>query len=133
MKQSMIIAIIVVVVIVVIAGVYLGTQNNSNNSGSNNSGGTTPVVENPVSITGFQFVSNDITIHVGSNVTWTNNDGTAHTVTSDSNSTFSFESGHINSGSTFKLRFNQVGTFYYHCSIHTTMHGVVRVIPLATG
>ena len=122
MKRTTIVAIIVIAIVVIVAGVYLGMQKGSSG------GGTTPAADNPVSISNFAFAPNIITVHVGDNVTWTNNDGTPHTVTSDPNSTVTFESGHINSGSTFVLRFDQVGTFYYHCSIHTSMHGAVRVL-----
>jgi plastocyanin len=56
----------------------------------------------------------------GTVVTWTNNDSTTHTVTSDTNA---FSSGDIAPGSTFKFTFSETGTFSYHCSIHTTMTG----------
>jgi plastocyanin len=126
MKLSTIIAIIVVVIVVVIAAAYLGMQNNNNNSGGS---GTTTVVENPVTISNFAFNPHIITITVGQNVTWKNNDGVTHTVTSDSNSTIAFNSGGISDGSTFKFRFTQTGDYWYHCSIHSTMtHAIVRVV-----
>jgi plastocyanin len=131
MKRSNIIAIIVVIVIVVIAGVYFGTMNNNTNRGGNagGGGGNTPVVENPVSISNFAFSPNLITIHVGENVTWKNNDGTAHTVTSDGNSSIAFNSGTLNSGSTYVFKFTQAGDFWYHCTIHSFMaHAHVRVL-----
>jgi plastocyanin len=129
MKQSTIIAIVVVVIVVVIAGVYVGTMNNnggSNNGGNN--GGNPPVVENPVSIASFAFTPNLITIHVGENVTWKNNDPFAHTVTNDGNSTFQFNH-QLDAGSTFVLQFTQPGDYWYHCSIHSFMtHAHVRVL-----
>jgi plastocyanin len=132
MKKGTIIGIIVVVIVVVIAGVYLGTQNNNNNSGSNNggnNGGTTPVVENPVTISAFAFNPHVMTIHAGENVTWKNNDGVTHTVTSDDNSSVSFNSGMLGDGSTFVFRFSQPGDYWYHCSIHSFMtHALVRVV-----
>jgi plastocyanin len=115
------------VIVVVIAGVYLGTMNN--NSGNNNGGGTTPVVENPVSIASFAFTPNLITIHVGDNVTWKNNDGITHTVSSDSNSTVTFNQ-QLGASSTFVFHFTQAGDFWYHCNIHSFMtHAHVRVLP----
>ena len=133
MKRSSIIAIIVVVIIVVIAAVYLGTMNNNTNGGGNTGGGgNPPVVENPVSISNFAFSPNLITIHVGENVTWKNNDGAAHTVTSDGNSSIAFNSGTLNSGSTYVFKFTQAGDYWYHCTIHSFMaHAVVRVLPSA--
>ena len=87
MKKSTIIGIVVVVVII-IAGVYLATQNNKNEN--------TPAGDNPVTISNFAFSPNIITVHVGDTVTWKNNDGATHTVTSDSNSTEVFNSGNMN-------------------------------------
>lgn len=126
MKQSTIIAIVVVVIVVVIAGVYVGTMNN--NGGSNSGGNNPPVVENPVSIVNFAFTPNLITIHAGENVTWKNNDGFAHTVTSDSNSTFTFNH-QLDAGASFVLQFTQPGDYWYHCNIHSFMtHAHVRVL-----
>jgi plastocyanin len=127
MKQSTIIAIVVVIIVVVIAGVYVGTMNNGNNGG-NNGGNNPPVVVNPVTIASFAFTPNLITINAGENVTWTNNDGFAHTVTSDSNSTFAFNH-QLDAGTTFVLQFNQPGDYWYHCSIHSFMvHAHVKVL-----
>lgn len=127
MKKSTIIGIVVVVVIIVIAGVYLGMQKSGN-------GGTTPVVDNPVSIANFAFAPNIITVHVGDTVTWKNNDGVTHTVTSDANSTVAFNSGSLVSGSTFTFTFSSAGDYWYHCNIHSSMpHAIVRVLPSATG
>jgi plastocyanin len=131
MKRFTIIAIVVVVIVIIIAGVYIGTQNNSS---STNNGGTTTANNNPVSISNFAFVPNIVTIHVGDNVTWTNNDGVSHHVVNDDNSTTLFDSGDMGSGSTYVHQFNQAGDFWYHCSIHSSMtHAIVRVLPVATG
>ncbi|MGD0817885.1 MAG: plastocyanin/azurin family copper-binding protein [Methanomassiliicoccales archaeon] len=127
MKQSTIIAIVVVVVVVVIVGIYLGMQNSSSNGAGN-----TPAADHPVSISNFAFVPNIITVHVGDTVTWKNNDGVTHTVTSDDNSTIDFNSGNLGSGSTFAFTFAQAGDFWYHCNIHSSMaHAIVRVLPAA--
>jgi plastocyanin len=126
MKMSMIIGIVVVVVIVIIAGVYLATQNKPKDN--------TPVGDNPVIISGFAFSPNIITVHVGDTVTWKNNDGVTHTVTSDSNSTVAFNSGNMNDGATFTFTFTTAGDYWYHCTIHPSMaHAIVRVIPVTTG
>ncbi|MCX6752035.1 MAG: cupredoxin family copper-binding protein [Candidatus Nomurabacteria bacterium] len=79
----------------------------------------------PVKIQGFAFSPSTLTIKKGTKVTWTNNDGVAHTVTSDSGSLL--DSGRILPGGTFSFTFNTVGTFNYHCTIHPMMTGNVVV------
>jgi len=80
-----------------------------------------------VSIANFAFHPNTITVVIGVNntVTWTNNDATTHTVTSD-NSLFPGET--LAPGATYTYTFDQVGTYAYHCSIHPTMTGTVHVV-----
>lgn len=68
-----------------------------------------------------------VTIRPGGSVTWTNKDGFAHTVTSDSGQAQSFDSGQVQSGATFSVTFARAGTYAYHCSIHASMHGTIVV------
>ena len=77
-----------------------------------------------VEIKGFAFNPATVSVKVGGKVTWTNNDGTTHTVTLDDNSV---DSGNVNAGATFDHTFAAAGTFTYHCKIHPTMHGTVQV------
>jgi amicyanin len=77
----------------------------------------------------FAFSPATITIKVGTTVTWTNNTGAPHTVTSDDGTTF--DSG-INTpiaanGGTFSFTFAKAGTFTYHCQIHPFMKATVIV------
>lgn len=80
-----------------------------------------------VSIANFAFHPNTITVVIGVNntVTWTNNDATTHTVTSDNSL---FPGGTLAPGATYTSTFDQAGTYAYHCSIHPTMTGVVHVV-----
>ena len=80
-----------------------------------------------VSIFGFAFSPSSVTVHVGDIVRWTNNDGTAHTVTSDNGT--SFNSGNMANGAVFTFTASITGTFPYHCAIHPGMTGTVTVIP----
>ena len=93
-------------------GGYGGTGNGGNNTG------------NSVSIKGFAFSVNSLSVKPGTTVTWTNNDATTHTVTADD---ASFDSGNVAPGASFSHTFNSTGTFAYHCSIHTTMTAKVVV------
>ena len=76
---------------------------------------------------GFAFDPSSLTIHLGENVTWTNNAGVDHTVVSD-NSADPFNSGILAIGHSFTHEFNAIGVFPYHCSLHPTMIGTVTVI-----
>jgi plastocyanin len=77
-----------------------------------------------VSIKNLAFNPPTIAIKVGESVQWTNDDTTAHTVTSDSGI---WDSGQLQPGQTFTQQFPTPGAFPYHCSIHTFMHGTITV------
>jgi plastocyanin len=77
-----------------------------------------------VSISNFAFSPNSITIAPGDTVTWTNSDGTTHTVTGSNES---WGSGNMANGQTYTHQFNETGDFTYHCAIHPSMTGVVHV------
>jgi plastocyanin len=77
-----------------------------------------------VEIKDFAFNPATATVSAGSKVTWTNSDTTAHTVTFDDGSG---DSGNLAPGSTFDHAFATAGSFAYHCTIHSQMHGTVTV------
>jgi plastocyanin len=85
-------------------------------------GGTTA----GVSITQYTFNPSSVSFPAANNVTvtWTNNDGVAHTVTSD---TALFDSGNLNGGMTFVMTFPTPGTYKYHCAYHPYMTGTITV------
>ncbi len=76
-----------------------------------------------VAIKNFSF-GQPVTVPVGTTVTWTNEDSTAHTVTATDNS---FDSGSINPGATFSYTFTKAGTFNYGCTFHPNMKSTVTV------
>ena len=61
----------------------------------------------------------------GTTVKWYNQDGYAHTVTSNDGSTFS--SGNLAAGATYSYTANTTGTFNYHCNYHSNMTGTLIV------
>ncbi len=77
-----------------------------------------------VSIRGFAYVSETISIKKGTKVTWTNFDQAGHTVTSDSGG---FTSKILSQGKSFEYVFNQPGRYSYHCVLHPDMKGEVVV------
>ena len=66
-----------------------------------------------------------LTLASGGNVTWINKDTTSHTVTS--NQTGQFDSGTLGVGAPWSHTFTTAGTYYYYCTIHPMMWGVVVV------
>jgi plastocyanin len=83
-----------------------------------------PVVATSVAIRNFSFSPQAITVKPGTQVTWTNNDADAHTVTFDADGTGSQA---FQNGESFQHTFTSAGTFRYHCSIHPYMVGEVLV------
>lgn len=93
--------------------------------------GTTPaptITSNPepsanVSIKDLAFKPDVVTIAKGGTVTWTNDDGIPHSVVFGSD-----QSPTMPAGGTYSKSFSAAGTFDYHCGIHPTMRGTVKVI-----
>lgn len=85
-----------------------------------------------------QFEPRDLIIKASESVTWINNDGTGHSVTSDNQS---FDSSPrcgdtalgtcMEKGHTYTRNFPTKGTYRYHCRVHgepgTGMYGTVTV------
>jgi plastocyanin len=83
-----------------------------------------PAGGNAVAIEGFAFAPATLEVPAGTEVTWTNRDPEAHTVTADDGS---FDSGAIDPDGAFSVTFDQSGTVTYVCNIHPAMTGTVRV------
>ena len=76
------------------------------------------VLPNTVQMSGSAFSPASITVTVGTTITWKNNDGYAHTATSD---TGVWDTGNIAAGASATTTFNTPGTFPYHCTYHVAM------------
>jgi len=77
-----------------------------------------------VSIANFTFTPDPVTVAVGTTLTVTNRDGTAHTFTARDGS---FDTGDIAGGSDATVTLDRAGTFAYFCKIHQYMKGTLRV------
>ena len=78
------------------------------------------------------FVLEELTVVVGTNVTWTNLDGSRHTSTSGARSAITdfWDSPVLKKGESFSFTFTEVGTFLYFCRVHpTSMNSTVTVVP----
>ena len=104
-------------------------QGCSKKSDSNNPVSSGTSSSNEILIQGMAFSPADITVSVGTTITWTNKDAVAHTVTSGVPGSISgqFDSGNISQNGNFKFTFSQTGTFKYFCKIHTSMTGTITV------
>ena len=100
-----------------------GTENGQDDTNAQNGD------EIQIEMRGFKFNPDMVTIKQGTTVTWTNKDGTAHTVVSGvrDNKSGLFDSGNISSGATFSYTFNEKGTFDYFCEPHSGMDGIIVV------
>src|SRR5262245_2472979 len=90
-------------------------------------GGLSSSVTIPVgasSLANRAYTPDEVDVSVGTTVTWTNTDSTAHTSTSDG---AGWNSGVVNPGGQFLFTFQSAGTFAYHCAIHPGMVGTVVV------
>jgi len=78
------------------------------------------------------WIPNEITVDVGGEVTWSNDDSAAHTVTSgtpsDSDSVGAmFDSGLLMIDATFSYTFEEEGSVDYFCIVHPWMQGMIIV------
>jgi plastocyanin len=80
--------------------------------------------EKLVNIKNFSFQPSDLTISPGTTVTGHNQDGTDHTITSD---TGLFDSGVVKAGKRFSYKFDTPGSYKYHCKLHPDMKGDITV------
>ena len=77
------------------------------------------------------FLPYEVTVSVGSTVTWSNDDSAAHTVTSgnvNAGPTGVFDSGLFMAGSTYAFDFDEAGKYDYFCMVHPWMTGFVDVV-----
>jgi plastocyanin len=77
-----------------------------------------------VKIDNFSFGPQEITVAVGTTVTWTNRDDIPHTVVSTDGV---FKSKVRDTDEKFSYTFTKPGTYAYFCSVHPKMTGKVVV------
>ena len=70
------------------------------------------------------YLDGTIEIKAGTVVEWRNEDPLAHSVTADD---LSFDSGNVESGATWRYRFDRAGRYPFHCTPHPFMVGVIVV------
>ena len=76
------------------------------------------------------FIPSEVTINPGDQVTWSNDDSAAHTVTAGSAAdgpSGVFDSSLFMAGTTYSFQFEDEGDFPYFCMVHPWMQGIVYV------
>jgi predicted secreted protein with PEFG-CTERM motif len=76
------------------------------------------------------FIPSEVTINAGDEVTWSNDDSAAHTVTSGSAAdgpSGVFDSSLFMAAAIFSVQFDEEGDFPYFCMVHPWMEGIVHV------
>ena len=77
-----------------------------------------------VEMKGFTFSPQELTVKVGTKVTWTNMDGASHDVKAADGS---WGSDSLANGQTFSKVFDKEGTYAYVCTFHPGMTGTIVV------
>ena len=126
----LILALAMVLAVALFAAACGGSSGTSTTAGPATTGGASTTATSAaasgaqVVLKGFAFTPASVTIKAGESVTWTNQDGTTHTVTADKGE---FDSGSLGADGTFTFKFDKAGTYPYHCSVHPNMTGTIVV------
>jgi plastocyanin len=88
---------------------------------------TAPSNLSGISINNGKFRPKNVTVKVGTSLTWTNNDDSPQSVTSDVPGVF--DSGALAPSATFSYTFSTAGVFPYHSTGVAGSYGSVTVIP----
>ena len=79
--------------------------------------------ESKVTIDNFTFSPAELTVKVGTTVTWTNHDDIPHTVVSAGK----FRSKAMDTDNSFSFTFTDAGEYKYFCSLHPHMTVTIKV------
>lgn len=80
-----------------------------------------------IDIAGFAFGPKDVTLKVGTKVTWTNSDSARHNAQSRGEAPVEFKTKDLSKGDTDTITFDKAGEYGYVCSFHTYMTGRIMV------
>jgi plastocyanin len=76
-----------------------------------------------ITIDNFTFAPPELTVKVGTTVTWTNHDDIPHTIVSAGK----FRSKTLDTDNSFSFTFTAAGDYKYFCSLHPHMTGMIKV------
>ena len=103
----------------------------SSSGGGDSASGDADTPEGDVVMVDIAFDPDEITVTLGDEVVWVNDDTVQHTATRgvDGASDDGFDSGTMSQGDTFSWTADQEGEVAYTCTIHPQMNGTITVEP----
>ena len=110
---------------VIVAVVALALANHGSGSPGARSTAAVAGKAADVTIRNYAFAPQSLTVKVGTRLTWTNSDSTAHTATADQGS---LDTGTITRAQSKTIDFGHPGTYAYHCAFHAFMRGTITVV-----
>lgn len=92
-------------------------------------GAAPPAAVDRLVIENFLFMPAEVTVPVGTEITWRNTDSAPHTATSGTSPSPDtvFDTGTIEGGQSGSVTVQEPGTFAYFCEFHPFMKGTVTV------
>ena len=85
---------------------------------------STPEGADAVAIKGFKFTPAELTVEAGTELTVTNEDDAAHTLTAKDGS---FDTGNLDGGDSGSITVDEPGEHEFFCEIHQYMRGSITV------
>jgi plastocyanin len=123
MRRTLVVVTLLVVVGTLAAGCGGGGSSSSGGGSTTTAAGAQGGGGNAVTIDNLAFSPATLNVKTGQQVTWTNKQDIAHTVTADGGA-FDHQ---MPPGATFSFTFDKAGSFPYHCNIHPSMTAKVEV------
>jgi len=115
--------------LIVAGGVAFITHEGQGGSAVAQPQGAAPARGDTVLISDFLYKAEQLTVAVGTEVTFTNEDSAPHTATSGQSpaSDGVFDTGTLKKGQSKRVKLTKAGTFAYYCAIHPFMKATVTV------
>lgn len=117
------------VALVAAAGVVFIARDGQDSSAAVQPQAGAPAGRDTVLISDFLYKAEQLTVAVGTEVTFTNEDRAPHTATSGRSPAGDgvFDTGTLKKGQSKPVKLTKAGTFAYYCAIHPFMKGTVIV------
>ena len=114
-----------VAIVVGLAALALGSSRTGTNAATASTSKVVASGSVRLKIANYNFAPAALTVKVGTRVTVSNSDSTAHTATADSGA---FDSGTLKQGQSAHFTLRKAGTYTYICQFHAFMHGTIKVV-----